>query len=620
MIINSTTGTLETNVQPNKALGFGISDVRLVVDILSKLYAYPIRTLVQEYICNGRDAMREAGTWGKMPMVISVPNKFEPTFKVRDYGVGITPDRMENIFVNYGSSTKRNTNTQTGGFGIGAKSAFSYTDSFTITSFVDGIKYLYVAHLGDQGGVNLIQQSKTNEANGVEISIGVKSNDTREFTEAVQRCVRYWSEPIKFHGVADGEINQRAPIATLDNMAIYSGETKTIYLVDGIEYDVMEEQTKSYWKDIPYLNSHNHVVAINVPNGFFKIASSRERLENNDDNKQKQKNLFNNCKKHIQNVIDTKINVSNLSLTSKIDTKKKFSGFFTVNQCNIALGNGANLMSDCLVLDKTVDCRYVLKTRRMSKPKYEYNASNSIDLTKSILVVTENEKKEHLIARKINAYLEQNQNTRVFITKKASDIPFAKELIKTILDVSTMSLPAPTPKALKPKKSTRDAIVWRLAPNSRNQTTVEQLNTASGVCVIVYDLTPEAQKLSQFINVYLVPKINKDLILKQGMTVEEGQKYLLSKHNKECVPVYGLPYVFKKINMLKKFDKPSIEDALLSFLWSLKPELKQKQETLQAEYKSLEDKFPLIKVLKDLSTYNTMSQQIVIDLLNKEDV
>src|SRR5574343_369620 len=105
------------------------------MEILSTLYKYPIRTVCQEYICNARDAMREAGTFGKMPMKISVPNNFSPVFKVRDYGVGLSPDRVRNVFVNYGSSTKRNTNTQTGGFGIGAKSAFAITDSFVVVSF-----------------------------------------------------------------------------------------------------------------------------------------------------------------------------------------------------------------------------------------------------------------------------------------------------------------------------------------------------------------------------------------------------------------------------------------------------------------------------------------------------
>jgi hypothetical protein len=77
MIINNNAVKIDSNVEPSKALNIGISDVRLVVDILSKLYAYPIRTLVQEYICNGRDAMREAGTWGKIPIEITVPNTLE---------------------------------------------------------------------------------------------------------------------------------------------------------------------------------------------------------------------------------------------------------------------------------------------------------------------------------------------------------------------------------------------------------------------------------------------------------------------------------------------------------------------------------------------------------------
>ena len=134
MIINPAPQTLQTNIQ-TKSTSFGIGDVSTVIEILrNRLYSNPIQTLVQEYICNARDAMREANTWGKTPLVIGVPNAVNPLFTVRDFGLGLTPDRVEKVFVLYGASTKRDSNNQTGGFGIGAKSAWSYTDSFTVTT------------------------------------------------------------------------------------------------------------------------------------------------------------------------------------------------------------------------------------------------------------------------------------------------------------------------------------------------------------------------------------------------------------------------------------------------------------------------------------------------------
>jgi hypothetical protein len=52
---------LETNVQ-RKTQNFAIGDASVVIEIMRKrIYSHPIRTLVQEYMSNGRDANREIG-------------------------------------------------------------------------------------------------------------------------------------------------------------------------------------------------------------------------------------------------------------------------------------------------------------------------------------------------------------------------------------------------------------------------------------------------------------------------------------------------------------------------------------------------------------------------------
>jgi hypothetical protein len=616
MIINNKAVAIESNVE-SKALNFGISDVRLVVDILSKLYAYPIRTLVQEYICNGRDAMREHGTWGKVPMLIGVPNKFEPTFKVRDYGCGITPDRMENIFVNYGSSTKRNTNAQTGGFGIGAKSAFSYTDSFSITSFVDGVKYLYVAHLGDNGGVNLISKESTTEANGVEISIGVKTSDISAFYDAVQRCVRYWTEPLKFQGVADGEIVQVKPVVTLDNMSVYAGSGDTIYLIDGIEYALMEEETRSYWKTAPTLSS-GAIVAINLPNGYFKIASSRERLESNDDNKAKQKQTFAKCEATIRALVQSEINNPARSLTHKIDKKKQYCGFQIVYQSEIELANG-KLNGDTLYTDHKFETRYTYGAGRLKNIQFKVSTSDRLSLKTSVIIDTSKENKEGTLSRRLNEYLRKNPTAVLIMCDNLTQLPHAKELFDIIIDSTTLPVP-PANVSAKQKKSTRDSIVWLINSNGRMQQTVENLNCYPHSAVLVHEISEEIYKVSKFLRVYLIPKSNKDLVLKKGMTLEEGKKYLLSKHSKDVVGLGGLPARHSQVKALKKFaGKSSLPDDLRSYLLSIDPSLQKKQDDLQAEYDALVEKHPLIKVLCELGHYSR-NVNIIVDILNKEMV
>ena len=615
MIINNNAVKIDSNVEPSKALNFGISDVRLVVDILSKLYAYPIRTLVQEYICNGRDAMREAGTWGKLPIEITVPNSLDPVFKVRDFGVGISPDRMENIFVNYGSSTKRNTNTQTGGFGIGAKSAFSYTDSFTVTSFYNGVRYLYVAHLGDEGGVNLISQNNTTQPNGVEISIGVKPKDISDFRNAVQRCVKFWSEPIKFCGAKD--IFQLKPTLTLGNMTVYaeSHPPRTIYLIDGIEYDLMEEQGGNYWsKKDNGLHTGTSTVALNIPNGHFKIASSRERLENNDTNKAKQEAELKTARTAIDMVIIGQINNKAKSLKERLEAKKTYSCFFMVSRIDLDLGNNFHLASDCVRTPTPVPYRYVRRGRRGSTHN-EVAGSTSVSLNYIVYSSTDN---SNNLARKLNHYLDSNKNAILVNASDIANIPFQDILFTNRMDAD--ALPMPTRKASqRTQKSTRDAVCWSVSEQgTRVQWTIEKLNTHSLPVVFAEEITPEVSAIAKHIDVVIIPKCNKDLVLKKGMTLELGKKYLLSKNRTAVLGFINLPHSWDKVDVLKKFKRTTISADLRNYLLSNFPDLKKEFQAMNAEYEDLHVEYPLIRVLCGLAHYQHDHAKILVDAINKQ--
>src|ERR1019366_3856120 len=104
---------------------FLIGDASIIFDILrSKMYSNPVLAICREISCNARDAHREVNK-NNTPIEIHLPNGLDPNYKIKDFGPGISPDRIENVFIRYGVSTKREDNIQTGAFGMGCKTPFS---------------------------------------------------------------------------------------------------------------------------------------------------------------------------------------------------------------------------------------------------------------------------------------------------------------------------------------------------------------------------------------------------------------------------------------------------------------------------------------------------------------
>jgi len=297
MRLNNAVNTLETNAQ-TVSTNFGIGDVGMVIEILrSKLYSHPIRTLVQEYACNGRDAMREVKSQDRL--IITAPTTFNPEFRVRDFGPGISPERIENVFVLYGASTKRKDNTQTGGFGIGAKSAWSYTDSFTITTFIDGTKREYVAHIGtsQNGSLDFVSESKTDEKNGTEIKIAVNLQDIVKFQKAIQRAVFFWEEKEKPElrcvqvpdlSKQNGDelrieellITDKSLDFVESNNGYYGSRGGFFLIVDGVPYPIDDELVNENESLKNFRTKVSHIVNVfcSVQTGFVEVSANREQL------------------------------------------------------------------------------------------------------------------------------------------------------------------------------------------------------------------------------------------------------------------------------------------------------------------------------------------------------
>lgn len=147
----------------------------------SGLYSDKVTAVIRELTCNAYDSHVAAGKKEK-PVKVTLPTDKNPEFKVKDYGTGLNHDEVISLYTNYFSSNKRDDNTQIGGFGLGSKSPFAYTDSFTVCSIKDGIKRIYTAYLTDGAPAitKLLEEDSTDES-GIEVSMLVKNKDIEEF-------------------------------------------------------------------------------------------------------------------------------------------------------------------------------------------------------------------------------------------------------------------------------------------------------------------------------------------------------------------------------------------------------------------------------------------------------
>lgn len=122
------------------AINFGISEDPAFFQILSSaLYKDPMLAMVRETICNAWDAHIDSGRTDR-PLMITLDDEH---LCIRDFGKGIPDSLIGPIYGVYGASTKKNDGRQTGGFGLGCKSPFSYSDHFEVTSWHAGLKTIY---------------------------------------------------------------------------------------------------------------------------------------------------------------------------------------------------------------------------------------------------------------------------------------------------------------------------------------------------------------------------------------------------------------------------------------------------------------------------------------------
>lgn len=288
-------GTTVTGTLQSKRLAIDAQGVSHIATILQDtLYTDKILAPIREYSTNAMDAHVEAGKPNE-PILVKLPNRFNPVFAVRDFGFGMDDHRIWQVFCNYGSSTKRETNEQVGMLGIGSKSAFAYPNckSFTVISFQKGVKKSFVCHKGGCSEGELVQlaEETTTEPDGLEIQIPVSINDIGEFVSRANKFFAHWEVMPRFEGaqmsiqkaerifsgedwyITDGDSYSRGIKVLMGNISYSVGSTSTLRIAD---------QNLPLDEDAAYHRLFESNLIIKMPIGSVDIAANRESLQMTD--------------------------------------------------------------------------------------------------------------------------------------------------------------------------------------------------------------------------------------------------------------------------------------------------------------------------------------------------
>lgn len=105
------------DIQENR-VGIDRNNIDFITTLLtSNLYSEPLESFLRETIANAYDSHIEANSNEYILLVITRTGYDDFNISVRDYGVGVSPERFDQIYRNIGSSTKRDSNDYIGAFG-----------------------------------------------------------------------------------------------------------------------------------------------------------------------------------------------------------------------------------------------------------------------------------------------------------------------------------------------------------------------------------------------------------------------------------------------------------------------------------------------------------------------
>lgn len=256
--------------------GMDESSLPFILNMLSKnFYSNPIGSIVRELTSNCFDSHVEASVEDTVVIEFSYDEEGD-YISFKDVGVGLSPDRIKKVYMKWFTSTKRGTNDQIGGFGLGSKTPLAYTDHFYITTVFDKIKYSYLFSKGSSlPELDLLSEEFTEDRNGTEIKIYIhNSRDRIYFDQAIKAQLCYFDNVVVLGSNVDNDYKiYETDLFKFRNKDTYSDEMHICF--GKVSYPIDWERIEETRIKVP--------IGVKFEIGELAVTPNREALQYTDE-------------------------------------------------------------------------------------------------------------------------------------------------------------------------------------------------------------------------------------------------------------------------------------------------------------------------------------------------
>lgn len=177
-------------VGSRETIDMGVAETAAFFTMMSStLYSDQKLACVREVLCNAWDAHIDSNRTDT-PLEITLT---DDQMIIRDFGYGIPHKMIGPIYGVYGQSTKAKDVKSTGGFGLGSKAPFAYTEHFRVISAHEGVRTVYQmskssSEVEGKPSIDVIVSTPTTSS-GLTVIIDINHNDFIKFESLIKGVV-----------------------------------------------------------------------------------------------------------------------------------------------------------------------------------------------------------------------------------------------------------------------------------------------------------------------------------------------------------------------------------------------------------------------------------------------
>lgn len=315
--LNKNDNELIGNIKEYKA-SIDIKDIDFITTLLtSNLYSKPEESFLREIVSNAWDSQVEAGTTD-IPILVKVDSDY---IIIRDFGTGISSQKMEDIYCKIGSSTKRDSNNYIGAFGIGKYAPLACSNTVFLTSYYNKKMYDYIMiKNGNTITTNLVNTLDTEELNGFSVKINIKSEKISPYLNTLMAFPNIYIDYKNYNYLNTLKIKK------YKTFSVYSYNTFNYKILLGnVMYPLDNTKISSKYKNfINSIYNKNFLIHFNI--GDLDITPNREEIIYNEKSIKTIEKRLDECIEETNSYIDN-VKIKKITKLKDIGSNKYFYDF-----------------------------------------------------------------------------------------------------------------------------------------------------------------------------------------------------------------------------------------------------------------------------------------------------